>query len=169
MKDLTGQKFGRLTAVEVVGRAKCRDSIWSCVCDCGTKTNVRGSSLTNGHTQSCGCLSRELARGRLAISSFRHGFARRGNVHLIYMVWNTMKARCNNPKNNNYKYYGGRGITYCKRWETFDNFCDDMLAGWQPGLSIDRVNNDGNYEKSNCRWATAKQQSNNQRKKGKRI
>jgi hypothetical protein len=94
---------------------------------------------------------------------------KRGNTkhgmkhHPIYKVWKNMKQRCQNPNNGRYSYYGGRGIKVCERWQDFIPFMEDMLPTWKPGLSIDRINNDGNYEPFNCRWATRSVQNSNQR------
>lgn len=149
--DFTGRVFGMLL---VVGRAERRPPHrqWLCKCDCGNTLIARSSDLTKGHCQSCGC-----RRGGV-----RHGHART-KPSPEYMAWRSMKSRCFSPSNSNYPRYGGRGIRVCERWQAFENFLADM--GARPkGKTLERRNNNGNYELSNCYWATPKQQSNNTRK-----
>ena len=163
-KDLTGLKFGRLTAIEVSGKDRSGRYIWKCVCDCGNVKNVIGNSLSSGNTKSCVCLGNQLRTERFTL----HGMAETR----IYKIWVGMKDRCFNPKNTN---YGKRGITVCERWLKFENFRDDTYESYQKHVeefgenqtSIDRINNDGNYEPSNCRWATLSEQSNNTRRQVK--
>ncbi len=129
-------------------------AMWLCKCNCGQTTIVRGNSLGNGNTKSCGCLSREKTRKRLE----KHGCSKTK----IYDIWKAMIQRCVNPKAQAYKNYGGRGISVCKRWRKFENFLEDM--GKQlPGQQIDRIDNNKSYCKSNCRWSTRKQQQRNKR------
>jgi hypothetical protein len=163
--DRTGQRFGRwavLARHPQELRCDSRHILWECRCDCGAERVVRGGDLRSGHSTSCGCRSRELFVER----NTKHGHARRGNLTQAYHCWVSMHQRCDNPRNRNYANYGGRGITVCERWKTFVNFLADMGEP-PPGMSLDRVDNNGNYEKSNCRWTTRIQQNRNQRR-GKR-
>lgn len=146
--DLTGKVFNRWT---VLGKNK--SLYWDCICICGNKRAVFQSSLLSGKSQSCGCLG----GGRKKLP-FRDSPE--------YMVWSNMKRRCNDPNNAGYVYYGARGIKVCDRWLVFENFIADMGLRTSPKHSLDRVDNDGNYEPSNCRWATAKEQVANRRPYG---
>jgi len=155
--DLTGNKFGRWT---VIKRAKnssnlCRNPRWFCRCECGNESIVYGHTLKNGESQSCGCLQRELLSKRRK----SHGMT----TTRQYNIWANMKDRCQNPNNEHYEDYGGRGIKVCERWESFEDFWEDTKKTYSDDLSIDRINNDGNYEKDNCRWATVIEQNNNRR------
>lgn len=158
--DLTGQIFGRLI---VIGRAKPRGTnpYWECRCDCGVTIESLQHRLKTGRTKSCGCLKAEL----LSAYSYRHGDARRGNASPEYGAWAEMIQRCTNPKQKRYADYGGRGIHVCERWlNGFENFLADMGRRPTSEHSIDRYpNNDGNYEKTNCRWATRLEQAANKR------
>lgn len=151
--DLTGKRFGRLTVVAEAGRNMDGSVIWLCQCDCGKMTKTIGTRMRNGYVHSCGC------------AHMKHGQASsRGKRTRLYRIWLNMKTRCNNPKNPSYKDYGGRGIKLCREWQDYSSFSNwAMNNGYSDFLTIDRINNDEGYEPSNCRWATCKEQRDNQR------
>ncbi len=155
MINLLGQRFIRLVVVKRSTNSECRHSRWLCLCDCGNKIVVQSNSLKSGNTKSCGCLFREG-------NNTKHDHTRNKRKSKIYKSWENMIDRCTNPNNKDYHNYGGRGITVCKRWMKFTNFLEDM-PGWESGLQIDRIDNNKGYCKSNCRWATPKEQQKNKR------
>ena len=151
--DLTGKRFGKLTVIAYAGKSKKREYLWHCKCDCGKETISRGYHLMSGHCKSCGC-----TRGR---THKTHGLSN----HQLYHTWSSMKQRCTNPKVPEFNAYGGRGIKVCDEWtHDFKAFYDWAMAnGYDPKLSIDRIDNDKGYSPDNCRWATMEQQIANRR------
>ena len=153
--DIYGQRFGRLTALRrsssvrtLGGQLKQR---WVCVCDCGTEVIVRSQPLRNGSTRSCGCLQRE--------ARIRHG----QHKHPLYSIWKGMLDRCNNPFSKDFERYGARGISVCKRWENPSCFFSDIGTRPSERHTLDRKNNDGDYEPGNVRWALPLFQARNRR------
>ena len=161
--DIKGQRFGKLTAVHpFVKRDKSRGVRWFCQCDCGGSTVASVGTLRSGNTKTCGCSWwDEVAAERTRKRSTRHGQYK----SLTYRSWAAMRHRCQQTTidPNNRKYYVAYGTTVCKRWDKFENFLEDM--GQRPSRkpSIDRINPYGNYEPTNCRWATSKEQRANRR------
>lgn len=160
--DLIGQNFGRLIVIQRMDNNKWGQSMWFCKCDCKNRIIVRSNSLKSGNTQSCGCLQKERSSASCEKLKFIHGYARTGKQNRTYKSWTGMIQRCTNPNYNEYKYYGGRDITVCKRWLKFENFLKDMGKA-PPGLTIERKDNYKGYYKKNCKWATRKQQARNRR------
>ena len=154
--EMTGKTFGRLTVLRMAQKTALHRR-WVCKCACGKEHTVLGTKLRSGESKSCGCGKAEL----LSASSLKHGHATRG-VTATYRTWSGMISRCTNPVMSNYKNYGGRGITVCDRWRSFENFCADM--GERPdGMSIERLDGNKGYEPDNCVWATKAIQSRNRR------
>lgn len=161
--NIIGRKFTRALALEEASPCFRRNGKprrqSRCLCDCGTVFVARNEDLLSGNTRSCGCLHSETT----TLRSTKHGHAKRGALTRTYAAWREMLTRVNNPGRERFADYGGRGITVCARWETFENFIADM-GECPSGLEIDRwPNNDGNYEPGNCRWATRTQQARNKR------
>lgn len=158
MINLVDSRFGRLVVIKRVDNNKYGHLCWLCQCDCGQSSVIDGNSLKRGYTKSCGCIQKE----KLINRSTKHGHRAKTTTSRIYAIWQAMIQRCTNPNTPSYKNYGSRGIEICKRWMEFENFLEDM--GEPPsGLQLDRIDNDGDYCKSNCRWATSKQNSRNKR------
>lgn len=162
--DLTGQRFGRLTALTFLGKVKGNDS-WLCRCDCGVEKRITQANLRGGYTQSCGCLRNE----RIRAKKITHGYTAEkllgGKRRPEYRVWVSMIRRCTSPKEDSYKNYGAKGISVCDRWRFGENgkggfecFIGDMGDRPSHTHSIDRIETSGNYEPGNCRWATAREQ-----------
>lgn len=150
VNDISGQKFGRLTAIRDTGKRKNAQVVWMCKCDCGEEKEVRGEDLRSGSIKSCGCLKKDSLREK--------------NLRL-YSIWHNMKDRCYNKNSTSYKTYGRLGVVVCEEWKnSFESFCDWAVSnGYKDGLTIDRIDVKGNYEPTNCRWASYKEQNNNKK------
>lgn len=158
--DITDQRFGRLVGVRRINRPH-SEWRWLLRCDCGGQTITTVSKVRSGYTKSCGCLQREAASRHQS----KHGESNAGGVHpetRLYRIWGKMRQRCLWPKSNRWHRYGGRGIQICPEWNDYQTFRNWALVhGYRDDLSIDRINNDGNYEPLNCRWATPLEQARN--------
>lgn len=157
VKDITGQTFSRWTVIRRDGRNSVNQATWLCVCSCADKTvkTVAGVALRNGKSKSCGCYQRETASRTTRI----HGYC--GTP--LYKTYVSMMYRCYCPSGGEYIHYGGRGIRVCERWMDIHKFMEDMMPTWHEGMSLDRIDVNGNYEPSNCRWADDNTQQRNRR------
>lgn len=152
-EDLTGKRFERLVPIKQVGRSASRGVIWECKCDCGNIVTVKAQSLKSGETKSCGCFNRD--------KSTKHGLC---NTRL-YRIWHGIKCRCYEEKNKKYYLYGAKGIKMCEEWKNdFKKFYEWSISnGYNEKLTIDRIDSEGDYEASNCRWANIYTQNNNRK------
>lgn len=156
--DLTGMTFGRLAAVRFVRSVPPGRSAWLFRCDCGREVEATAASVRFGNTKSCGCLVRDTS----PFTRRKHGASSEGRKTVEYKAWLAMRQRCSNPKDGRFSRYGGRGISLCQAWtDSFEAFISDMGIKPDRKMSIERKDNDGNYEPSNCYWGTTKQQSRN--------
>ena len=152
--NLIGQTFGFLTVLSAAHVVKGK-RLWTCRCVCGALKNVAGTELRRGATKSCGCQT----KGMLSKARTTHGMSK----HPAFAVWRSMIDRCKLPTHHAWRNYGGRGITVCKRWQQFETFWADMGGAYQPGLTLDRADNNSGYCKQNCRWVPARVQVMNRR------
>lgn len=157
--DILGEKFGRLTVIKENGRNKHNQMLYECECICGKKVLVLSYDLRHGVVKSCGCLKRD--RGYNLAKEYRLKHGRTGTR--LYKIWHGMKTRCKNVNSKFYKYYGARGISVCDEWDrNFKNFYEWAIKnGYDENLTLDRIDNNGNYEPSNCKWSTRQVQMNN--------
>lgn len=154
--DLAGRRFGNVVVIEYGGTLAGRIATWKCQCDCGNQFIARAGNLLSGGTQSCGCSGLRLTKERRAEAAKKHGHSSGGLRSPTYHSWQAMKDRCRRRDQWHWPKYGGRGIKVCPQWdESFEQFLKDM-GDRPPRMSLDRINNDGDYEPGNCRWADAK-------------
>lgn len=157
LKDLTGNHYGMLTVINNEGQMGSRQYYWLCKCDCGREKTIRGDSLVGGKVRSCGCIKEKQDIINLEITN-NH----KQTYHPLYGRWNDMKNRCENPRNPSYRYYGARGISICDEWHDINKFIEWAESnGYKKGLTIDRIDVNGNYEPGNCRWIPLIDQSYN--------
>jgi hypothetical protein len=167
--DLLGQRFGRLTVESRAASVRTGHGTkvrWNCIRDCGGRVTITTGSLRSGNTKSCGCYQLD----RLRAKTLKHGHARKGRLHPLYSAWGAMLSRCSDPKVEEFRNYGARGITVCSRWRKgdgivggFECFLADMGNRPSPQHSLDRIDNERGYDPDNCRWATRRQQNLNRR------
>ena len=160
--DLTDNVFERLKVIKRTGTDKQRNPLWLCKCECEKEVIVRGNLLKSGNTKSCGCLQKDVAAKLKTTHSL--SIDKNGVVPRLYASWRNMKSRCFNPNTPKFKNHGGRGITVCEEWLDYLPFHEWATShGYRKDLTLERTNNDGNYEPGNCKWSTAKEQANNKR------
>lgn len=163
MKDLAEKRFGRLVAIKPIGKNEHGNYLWLCRCDCGNEHIVASGKLIQGKSKSCGCYRKEIRK----MSLEKHGLTTGGKPR-TFIIWNGMKARCYNPNAISYKSYGARGIKVCDEWlgeHGFKNFHNWAIKnGYKDELEIDRIENEGNYEPSNCQWISKQENREKQRK-----